>query len=255
MRQTNNFNQSRPQQRGYNNRDGRPQQRGNGGGDSYPNAPQRSREVRKVKLTTNQFQVKVDQNLVVYMYSIQFSPDNLDQSTKETVLNEAGKQLCRVFTNDYAYTGETLYSIDKLEQSVDIRVPLRSELSVDLRIDHASADESPLRSLLEVNAGEIHSMLTQFISTIISKAFKANNMEQVGRTGKFFDKSKAKQITCGRDGDKLNLYPGYKATSWTYNDAIYLNIDSCSRFVPQISAMSSLQKEKDNFTRMRRFDM
>ena len=50
------------------------------------------------------------------------------------------------------------------------------------------------------------------------------------------------ELNCGRDGEILNLFPGLKASTWLYGKSLFINIDTCFRFVPQVNAFNTLKQ-------------
>lgn len=93
------------------------QQRESTGTPSFNKGPRKAGQI--VKLHTNQFKITRTGDQIVYLYSMDFTPDCLDTFQKEQALTCAERKLGRLF-DVYSATGNMLYSPVRLEEDVKI---------------------------------------------------------------------------------------------------------------------------------------
>lgn len=93
-------------------------------------------------------------------------------------------------------------------------------------------------------------MLGMHVASVLRKAFlHESGLSQVGKNPRYFDMSKSRCIGTGKEGEKLLLYPGFKATPWLYGNDLYLNVDSVTKFIPQTSAMRQISALREKWQR------
>jgi hypothetical protein len=193
-------------------------------------APIVNKEVSKVMLHTNQFRVKMSGEQTVYLYSMAFEPENLDSYLIEKAVNLAERQLAQHFSV-FATSGQLLFASNLLEKDIEITSQLEEGFEVKITISPTKARAQAFNEL-DCDDGEINQVISQIMATTLKKAFKAHDMHQVGKQPRFFDMNNFRQIEAGRDGEILQLFPGYKATTWLYGQELFINIDSVTKFIP-----------------------
>jgi hypothetical protein len=72
----------------------------------------------------------------------------------------------------------------------------------------------------------------QCFNIVVKHALKHKDYQQVGRFPKFFLANDQRSVT-NIDQPKLKYWPGYELTSKATRSGIFLNIDSCTKFIMQ----------------------
>mmetsp|Transcript_34437 Transcript_34437/g.25529 ORF Transcript_34437/g.25529 Transcript_34437/m.25529 type:complete len:88 (+) Transcript_34437:306-569(+) len=77
-------------------------------------------------------------------------------------------------------------------------------------------------------------VLLEFLLTIVKKGLKRKKFNQIGRLPKFFLKDEKRTIP---NEDLLEAWPGYEFNTKWYADGIYVNIDTCTKFINSYSVL------------------
>jgi hypothetical protein len=67
----------------------------------------------------------------------------------------------------------------------------------------------------------------QFLNIVVKSALQAQDFKQIGRLPKFFLEHEKRKIS----GYPLEMWPGYHTVTRMLNDGIYLNVDTCAKFI------------------------
>jgi hypothetical protein len=87
---------------------------------------------------------------------------------------------------------------------------------------------------------EDHNVANTLINIIIKEAFRQTNLRQIGKSPRFFDLTKALEI----DGTDLQVWPGFRASAFSYHTGLALVIDNVNKFM---STKSCLQRIHEIF--------
>jgi len=66
-----------------------------------------------------------------------------------------------------------------------------------------------------------------FLNVVVKDVLRKSSFTQIGRLPKFFLPTEKKIVT----GQRLESWPGYLSTARLLSDGIFLNIDTCTKFV------------------------
>jgi len=83
--------------------------------------------------------------------------------------------------------------------------------------------------------------ILQCFNIVVKQALREKKYEQVGRLPKFFlaeDKIDIREFA-------LNAWPGYEVTSKLATQGVFLNIDSCTKFVNMVTIMDLVADKRD----------
>lgn len=81
---------------------------------------------------------------------------------------------------------------------------------------------------LTAEAKDYMNSILQYFNIVIKETLRIKNYEQIGRLPKFFralDQIVVKEI------ENLKAWPGYEVTTKQCTQGIFLNVDSCTKFV------------------------
>ena len=81
------------------------------------------------------------------------------------------------------------------------------------------------------------SILLQFLLTIIKAGLRRKKFNQIGRLPKFFLKEEKRQIP---NEELLEAWPGFEFNPKWYSHGIYINIDTCTKFINRYSVLDDI---------------
>ena len=88
-------------------------------------------------------------------------------------------------------------------------------------------------------------VLLNFLLTIIKAGLRRKRFNQIGRLPKFFLKEEKRSIP---GEDLIEAWPGFEFNPKWYSDGIYVNIDTCTKFINKFSVLDDIdyymEKEK-----------
>jgi len=76
----------------------------------------------------------------------------------------------------------------------------------------------------------------QFLNNIVKSALQVQGFKQIGRMPKFFLEVDKKRI----DRHNLEMWPGYVTMTRLVNDGIFLNIDTCAKFLNKTTILTTI---------------
>ena len=80
-----------------------------------------------------------------------------------------------------------------------------------------------------------------FINLLIQKLMKSTDLLQVGRQPRFF-REKEKMLINDNDLGKIELWPGYRASSYIYNSGIYVVLESINKFLRRENCLDKIKE-------------
>lgn len=89
-------------------------------------------------------------------------------------------------------------------------------MSKEFNLDELGEDRDPA-----------HLQVLNFLNIVVKKAFQEEKYSQIGRLPKFFLASEKRLIP----NQDLQSWPGYEACTKWYNDGIFLNVDTATKFI------------------------
>ena len=80
-----------------------------------------------------------------------------------------------------------------------------------------------------------------FINLLIQKLMKSTDLLQVGRQPRFF-REKEKMLINDNELGKIELWPGYRASSYIYNSGIYVVLESINKFLRRENCLDKIKE-------------
>ena len=81
-------------------------------------------------------------------------------------------------------------------------------------------------------------LVLQFLNIVVKQVLRARKFLQIGKLPKFFLENERKEIP----QHNLLMWPGYMATTRLLADGIFLNIDTCAKFINKTSILDMINK-------------
>lgn len=91
------------------------------------------------------------------------------------------------------------------------------------------------------NAGELAPQTLQFLNIITKEILRAENFKQIGKLPKFFFANDKKEIP----QHNLEMWPGYLTTNRLVADGIFLNVDTCAKFINKTTILDMINEWSD----------
>lgn len=79
--------------------------------------------------------------------------------------------------------------------------------------------------------------LLNFVNNIVKKTLEFEKYNQLGRLPKFFLSTEAQNIP----DMNLEMWPGFEIQSKLLNDGIFLNLDTCTKFITTSTIFDEIQ--------------
>jgi hypothetical protein len=79
--------------------------------------------------------------------------------------------------------------------------------------------------------------MLHFINMIIKSTLERDKFKQIGRLPKFFLETEKKEIK----EYGIEVWPGYLTTTKMCHDGIYLNIDTCTKFMSTSTVLKQIE--------------
>jgi hypothetical protein len=74
------------------------------------------------------------------------------------------------------------------------------------------------------------------LNIVVKQVLRAQNFKQIGRLPKFFLENQKRPIP----QYNLEMWPGYMATTRLLADGIFLNIDTCAKFINKTTILEMI---------------
>lgn len=140
-------------------------------------------------MITNQYRLKLGQELSVYQYDVVVQPDHMSDTYIMQGIFRAIKRKIDTILGLYATSGRCVYTTTDLDEDVIISAEFRG-ISYEVIINVASKTYISGKQL-EGAKMEDHSVMHTLLNIIVKQAFRETNLRQIGRQPRFFDVTKA----------------------------------------------------------------
>lgn len=80
-----------------------------------------------------------------------------------------------------------------------------------------------------------------FLNLLIQKFMRSGSLKQVGRLPRFFRPSE-KTVLHDEQLGELEIWPGYKASSYVYGSGVYLVLESINKFFRTESCLDKIRE-------------
>ena len=182
-------------------------------------------------INVNYFGMKVKMQNKLYLYRIEFG-SNVDTSNHKEMrkaFKSASPDIERIYGNLLSQEQNILLCKNFVEGENEFTGVIGSETTALKIVYKMTIDLDELTSEARL---ELPKVLLIF-NNIVKKALNQNEYKQIGRFPKFF-----------RADDKINInqhqlqaWPGYELSCKLTMQGVYLNIESCTKFVNQRSIL------------------
>jgi hypothetical protein len=85
---------------------------------------------------------------------------------------------------------------------------------------------------------EDHNVFHTLLNIIIKDAFRGTSLKQIGKAPKFFDMQKGVSLP----DSGLMMWPGFKASAFSYQSGITLVIDNINKFMSTVSCLDRINE-------------
>ena len=169
----------------------------------------------------------------------------LDRKVKDVVSHpDVEKKLKDIFSN-FVWSGTNLYSmayIDTSESKITAEVQLTP--SERYRLYAVHSNQFDLEGVESENMTRNPFQVT-FINLLIQKLMKSTDLLQVGRQPRFF-REKERVLINDESLGKIELWPGYRASSYIYNSGIYVVLESINKFLRRENCLDKIKEIQQN---------
>ncbi len=145
---------------------------------------------RPIALMTNQFKLRLSQDLSVYQYDVSVSPDHMSDSYIMQGLFKLLKKQLDAILGLYVQSGRSVFTTTDLTESVSFNPSFRS---IDYRV-LIDVESKTFFSGKSMGKMEDHNVMHTLLNIIVKQAFRETNLRQIGRQPRFFDVSKAIEV-------------------------------------------------------------
>lgn len=80
---------------------------------------------------------------------------------------------------------------------------------------------------------EFSPLMLEFLNVVVKSVLREAQFKQIGKLPKFFLPSERVQIP----QHSLEMWPGYLTTSRLLADGIFLNMDTCTKFINKVTCL------------------
>jgi Leu/Phe-tRNA-protein transferase len=121
---------------------------------------------------TNQFKLRLSQDLSVYQYDVQVTPDHMSDSYIMQGLFKQLKRKLDVILGLYVQSGRAVFTTTDLQESVTFEVNFRG---IDYQV-HIDVETKHYFSGKTVGKMEDHSVMHTLLNIIVKQAFRETNL-------------------------------------------------------------------------------
>ena len=191
---------------------------------------------QQVKLLTNQFRLRLGQELSVYQYDLTVLPDHMSDSYIMQGVFKACKKKVDAILGLYIQSGRNVFTTTSLDETVTMNVKFR-DIEYTIIIDATSKKYISGKHITQAKM-EDHAIVHTLLNIIVKQAFRETNLRQIGKQPRFFDMSKAIDV----EGSGLQACPGFRAAAYNYTSGLTIVIDSINKFISNKSCLSRMQE-------------
>lgn len=191
---------------------------------------------RKTTLLTNQFKLRLSQDLNVYQYEVVVKPDHMSDTFIMQGIFKQIKRKVDTILGLYVTSGKMVFTTTDLDESVEIKTNFKG-IDYDICINADTKNFISGRSMTGVKM-EDHSIMHTLLNIIVKQAFRETDLRQIGRQPRFFDISKAVDI----EGSGLQACPGFRASAFNYTSGLAIVLDSINKFISTKSCLERIHE-------------
>lgn len=144
------------------------------------------------QLVTNQYRLKLSQDLSVWQYEVTVLPDHMSDTFIMQGIFKSIKRKVDVILGLYVTSGRTVFTTTDLEENVVIETEFRG-IQYTVAINADSKKFFSGKQLTQAKM-EDHNVIHNLLNIIVKQAFRETNLRQIGKQPRFFDISKAIEV-------------------------------------------------------------
>lgn len=190
----------------------------------------------ELKLYTNQYKLRLGQELSVYQYEVSISPDVMADSYIIHGIFRMIRRKVESLLGLYVISGKSVFTTTELNESLLIQTEFQG-VQYEIVISAESKKFFSGKSLENAKM-EDHNIIHNLINIIIKQAFRDTNLKQIGKQPRFFDVTKAIEV----EGSGLQACPGFRASAFNYQSGIYLVLDNINKFLSSKTCLERIQE-------------
>lgn len=201
------------------------QQQAHKGFQSRPTTSSLALKPQSQRLITNQYRLKLRNDLSVFQYDVSLQPDHMSDAYIMQGIFKQIKKRVDAMLGLYVTSGRNIFTTTDLDESLVIETKFR-EISYTVIINVDSKRYISGKDFATAKM-EDHAIVHTLINIIVKQAFRETNLRQIGQQPRFFDVSKAIEI----EGSGLHACPGFRASAYNYTSGLTLVLDSINKFI------------------------
>jgi hypothetical protein len=188
----------------------------------------------QVRLFTNQYRMTLGQELSVFQYEVEVTPDVMQDAYVIHGIFRSIRRRVESILGLYVISGRSVFTTTDLTESLLIQTEFQS-IKYEVVISVDSKKFFSGKSLATAKM-EDHNIIHNLINIIIKQAFRDTNLRQIGKQPRFFDVAKAIEV----EGSGLQACPGFRASAFNYASGLVLVIDNINKFLSNKSCLERI---------------
>jgi len=208
----------------------------------------KSFDEKTISLESNIFSLSIaPKQLPIRLYDIKIFDDERNEQVpgdariqRQDIIREAAKQLKQLFSNNFWYSGEQLWSTNDFKQPKTIEVKLgRAHYTIILtKVKEINLKPETFRD------SKLAPLADQYLNILIKRYLKEKDFKEWGMNSKYYDPNKFYHI----DQYGLDVYTGFKTSCQVYQGFIpRVVIDFSSKILRSDNVLSSIQKARSDY--------
>lgn len=199
--------------------------------------PAPSNKPYKVQLLSNQYRLKLGQNVVVYQYVLHITPDEFWEAAKVHAIMRTKRIALEKALGLYVVSGKTIYTLAEIDETLEWTTTFKGQ-HCTIKIDKELMTTVNLSGEF---ANKDNSVAQNLINIIVKQGFRDTALKQIGRSPRFFDMEHP--ITLERQG--LRIWSGFKASAFNSETGLTLAIDSIFKFMTTTTCLQRMYELKE----------
>jgi len=188
-----------------------------------------------IQLLTNQYRLKLGQELSVFQYDVQVLPDHMsDAYILQGIFRQIKRQVDTVL-GLYVTSGRSVFTTTDIEESIVFKTEFKG-IKYEVVISVESKRFFSGKQLSSAKM-EDHNVMHTLLNIIVKQAFRETKLRQIGKQPRFFDVSKAIEVP----GSGLQACPGFRASAFNYASGMMaIVIDNINKFISNKSCLERI---------------
>lgn len=206
----------------------------------------KSKNVQKIDVLSNQYQLKIGKDVAVYQYRLEITPSEMWEADKVHAIVKTKRLSLEKALGPFVVSGQQIYTLTEIDESIEFNTVFRGERA-SIKIDR---DYGQQVSLTNDFVNKENSVTQNLINVIIKQAFRETNLKQLGRSPRFFDVQNP--IDMSRAG--LTVWQGFKASAIQSEFGCTLAIDNIFKFMSNKTCLERIRELEREAGSQHRFE-